>query len=75
MSRSCAGTCRPASSSRILDVGCGAGLFFDRLSEFGGVQGVEADSTMKTGRPEIDNRIHWGTLESFGTDPQHSMSC
>jgi len=55
-------------SSRILDVGCGAGLFFDRLSEFGGVQGVEADSSMKTGRPEIDDRIHWGTLESFGTD-------
>ena len=55
-------------SSRILDVGCGAGLFFDRLSEFGSVQGVETDSTMRTGRPEIDDRIHWGTLESFPGD-------
>jgi SAM-dependent methyltransferase len=55
-------------SSRILDVGCGAGLFFDRLSEFGSVQGVETDSTMRTGRPEIDDRIHWGTLESLPGD-------
>jgi len=52
-------------SSRILDVGCGAGLFFERLSEFGSVRGVETDTTMKTGRPEIDDRIHWGTLQSF----------
>jgi SAM-dependent methyltransferase len=52
-------------SSRILDVGCGEGLFFARLSEFGSVRGVEADTTMKTGRPEIDGRIHWGTLETF----------
>jgi SAM-dependent methyltransferase len=56
------------SSYRILDVGCGAGLFFDRLSEFGTVCGVETDATMKTGRPEIDDRIHWGTLESFHAD-------
>jgi SAM-dependent methyltransferase len=55
-------------SSRILDVGCGAGLFFGRLSEFGSVRGVETDATMKTGRPEIDDRIHWGTLESFPAD-------
>jgi SAM-dependent methyltransferase len=54
--------------SRILDVGCGAGLFFGRLSEFGSVRGVEPDTTMRTGRPEIDARIHWGTLESFPAD-------
>jgi 2-polyprenyl-3-methyl-5-hydroxy-6-metoxy-1,4-benzoquinol methylase len=52
-------------SARILDLGCGAGLFFERLSEFGSVQGVETDTTMRTGRPEIDDRIHWGTLDSF----------
>jgi SAM-dependent methyltransferase len=57
-------------SSRILDVGCGAGLFFERLSEFGSVRGVETDTTMRTGRPEIDDRIHWGTLESFPGDPR-----
>jgi SAM-dependent methyltransferase len=55
-------------SSRILDVGCGAGLFFGRLSEFGSVQGVETDATMRTGRPEIDDRIHWGTLDTFAAE-------
>jgi len=29
---------------RLLDVGCGDGLFFDRLAEFGEVEGVEPDS-------------------------------
>ena len=52
-------------SCRILDVGCGAGLFFERLAEFGSVHGIEADTTLRTGRPDIDDRIHWGTLESF----------
>jgi SAM-dependent methyltransferase len=50
---------------RILDVGCGAGLFFRRLAEFGSVHGIETDATLKTGVPEIDDRIHWGTVESF----------
>lgn len=31
------------SSLRILDVGCGDGLFFDRLAEFGDVEGIEPD--------------------------------
>ena len=31
------------SGLRILDVGCGDGLFFDRLAEFGAVDGVEPD--------------------------------
>jgi SAM-dependent methyltransferase len=52
-------------SSRILDVGCGAGLFFERLAEFGSVHGIETDQAMRTGRPNIDDRIHWGPLESF----------
>lgn len=51
---------RPA----ILDVGCGAGLFFRRLEELGEAYGVESDVTMRTGREEVDQRIHWGTLES-----------
>src|SRR6266478_4612921 len=53
---------RPAT---ILDVGCGAGLFFRRLREFGEVYGVESDASLRTGREEIDQRIHWGTLESY----------
>jgi 2-polyprenyl-3-methyl-5-hydroxy-6-metoxy-1,4-benzoquinol methylase len=31
---------------RILDVGCGNGLFFDRLSALGTVEGVEPDATL-----------------------------
>lgn len=33
----------PGGWRRILDVGCGDGLFFDRLSQFGAVEGVEPD--------------------------------
>ena len=32
---------------RILDIGCGAGLFFEKLSTFGEPEGVEADLTWK----------------------------
>jgi len=49
----------------ILDVGCGAGLFFTRLEELGEAFGVESDLTMRTGREDVDQRIHWGTLESY----------
>lgn len=59
---------RGRGAARILDVGCGAGLFFDRLAAFGSVRGVEADETLRTGRPEVDDRIHWGTLDSFRAD-------
>src|SRR5215213_2929276 len=52
---------RPA----ILDVGCGAGLFFKRLEELGEPYGVESDLTMRTGLEDVDRRIHWGTLESY----------
>src|SRR5712692_6990265 len=32
-----------AGCARILDVGCGAGLFFDALQQFGWVEGIESD--------------------------------
>jgi 2-polyprenyl-3-methyl-5-hydroxy-6-metoxy-1,4-benzoquinol methylase len=38
---------------RILDVGCGAGLFFDALAKFGYVEGIESDCTA------IENAGHW----------------
>jgi trans-aconitate methyltransferase len=57
---------------RILDIGCGAGLFFEELEQFGEVEGVEADVTMKTGSQSVDGRIHWGPLESFR--PAHQFS-
>jgi SAM-dependent methyltransferase len=36
----------PNRALRILDVGCGDGLFFDRLAEFGAVEGVESDAEL-----------------------------
>jgi SAM-dependent methyltransferase len=59
--------------NRILDVGCGSGLFFDRLAEFGEVSGVEVDTTMKTGNPDVDGRIVWGTLDRFEPAGQFSV--
>ncbi|MBS1839270.1 MAG: class I SAM-dependent methyltransferase [Acidobacteria bacterium] len=37
-------TLQSNSQRNILDVGCGDGLFFDRLAEFGSVEGVEPDA-------------------------------
>jgi SAM-dependent methyltransferase len=34
------------SPSAILDIGCGNGLFFPRLQEFGGVRGIEIDADL-----------------------------
>jgi 2-polyprenyl-3-methyl-5-hydroxy-6-metoxy-1,4-benzoquinol methylase len=51
--------------NRVLDIGCGGGLFFSRLREFGDVRGVEVDVSMKTGNPSIDDRIFWGRLEDY----------
>ena len=40
-------------------------MFFTRLEELGEAYGVESDLTMRTGREDVDQRIHWGTLESY----------
>src|SRR5262245_50284857 len=50
---------------RILDIGCGGGLFFEELKRFGEVEGIEVDAAMKTGLQWVDARIHWGPLETF----------
>jgi SAM-dependent methyltransferase len=54
------------SDVRILDVGCGAGLFFDELERFGYVEGVEADrgSVERSGRWR--DRIRIGHLAEDG---------
>lgn len=36
----------PQGWQSILDIGCGDGLFFDRLQEFGEVEGVESDASL-----------------------------
>ena len=59
--------------ARILDVGCGSGLFFERLGALGEVRGVETDLSMRTGDPAVDGRIHWGPLDSL--PPGESFTC
>jgi len=39
--------------ARILDVGCGAGLFFDALTGFGHVEGIESDAAL------VEQSGHW----------------
>lgn len=43
---------------RILDIGCGDGLFFDRLAEFGEVEGIEADPSLVDPQGAHCSRIH-----------------
>jgi SAM-dependent methyltransferase len=47
---------------RILDVGCGAGLFFDALQRFGEVEGIESDATAVQAAGRWRSRIHHGEL-------------
>ena len=49
----------------LLDVGCGDGLFFDKLAEFGDVDGVEADPSLVDPCGPHAERIHIGP---FGAD-------
>ena len=42
----------------VLDIGCGDGLFFDHLAEFGEVEGVEADAAIVSDDGPHRDRIH-----------------
>jgi 2-polyprenyl-3-methyl-5-hydroxy-6-metoxy-1,4-benzoquinol methylase len=56
-----------AGDVRILDVGCGAGLFFDALARFGHVEGIESDAA-SAGRNEAwRSRIAIGELDASYT--------
>ena len=46
------------NDNEILDVGCGDGLFFDKLQKFGSVTGVEADPYTMTPDGNWRSRIH-----------------
>ncbi len=48
--------------ARILDVGCGAGLFFDALERFGRVEGIESDPIALERAGRWRGRIHLGEL-------------
>ena len=54
--------------ARILDVGCGAGLFFDALEQFGRVEGIESDPIAVAQSGKWRSRIHMGDVESFTSD-------
>lgn len=54
---------------RILDVGCGDGLFFSRLREFGQPEGVEADASLITEAGSRWGPIHVGHLATY--QPEH----
>ena len=52
---------RSTPVGRILDVGCGDGLFFDALARFGEVEGLEPDASL-VGDPRWRDRITVGPL-------------
>ena len=59
-----------AGERRILDIGCGDALFFDQLTRFGTVRGVEPDTALLSDGP-WRTAIHAGTLESYTTEAGH----
>jgi trans-aconitate methyltransferase len=59
---------------RILDVGCGDGLFFDQLSRFGDVEGVEVDASIVSSDGKYTPSIHIGAFdESFLPQKRYSL--
>jgi SAM-dependent methyltransferase len=59
---------------RILDVGCGDGLFFDQLSRFGEVDGVEIDASTVSAEGKHSGSIHVGGFdESFVPEKSYSL--
>ncbi len=54
---------RGVPDARILDVGCGAALFFDALQEFGHVEGLESDRAVVDRSGRWRDRIVVGDLD------------
>ena len=51
------------ATREILDVGCGDGLFFPALSQFGNVTGVESDAEIVDPVGEFSAQIHLGRFD------------
>jgi 2-polyprenyl-3-methyl-5-hydroxy-6-metoxy-1,4-benzoquinol methylase len=66
---------QPAAGwGKILDVGCGNGLFFDELLRFGTVEGVELSSALVSDDGPHRSRIHIGNFDrSLNLSGGHSL--
>ena len=53
----------PEGWRNILDVGCGNGLFFDKLLQFGDVEGVELSASLLNNSAPHRSRIHVGDFD------------
>jgi SAM-dependent methyltransferase len=59
---------------KILDVGCGDGLFFDRLAEFGDVEGVEPDAGLVNPEGPHRSRIRIAPFDmNFRSSESYSL--
>lgn len=64
---------RGATGLAILDVGCGEGLFFDQLSKFGDVEGIELEQALPA-NPDLRSRIHTCPFDAkFAPGKQYSL--
>jgi SAM-dependent methyltransferase len=61
---------RQKTKLRILDVGCGDGLFFDRLAEFGDVEGVEPDERLVNPQGQHRSRIRIAPFDASFCPPE-----
>jgi SAM-dependent methyltransferase len=67
-------TCPPEGWNSILDVGCGDALFFDRLLEFGDVEGVEPNESIVNSSGPHFPKIRIGPFDgSFCPGKQYSL--
>lgn len=66
--------CGPDSGRRILDIGCGDALFFDRLAEFGDVEGIEPDAELVNPRCPHRDRIRIAPFDRhFNVSERYSL--
>jgi 2-polyprenyl-3-methyl-5-hydroxy-6-metoxy-1,4-benzoquinol methylase len=64
----------PLGWRRILDVGCGDGLFFDKLAQFGEVEGIEPAEELVSSKGPHCPRIHIGSFDAnFRPGKQFSL--
>jgi SAM-dependent methyltransferase len=65
---------RSRSGLRILDVGCGDGLFFGKLAEFGDVDGVEPDERLVNPQGPFRERIRIAPFDTnFSASASYSL--